>query len=45
LRIGVQKQDGQFDAHAWLLYGEQVVIGATQLEKYELLTRWQTENR
>ena len=42
LRIGVEKHDKQFGAHAWLVYGDQVIIGASQLEKYELLTAWQT---
>jgi hypothetical protein len=40
LRIGVEKNGDQFGAHAWLVYGGQVVIGAAQLEKYKVITAW-----
>lgn len=43
LRIGVEKNDNRFGAHAWLVYRDKVVIGAVQLEKYELLTAWRTK--
>ena len=42
LRIGVEKNDNQFGAHAWLVSDGQVVIGGLQLEKYELLPAWRT---
>jgi hypothetical protein len=41
LRIGVEKNDDRFGAHAWLVRGGQVLIGAPELEKYELLAAWQ----
>jgi hypothetical protein len=44
LRIGVEKNDDQFGAHAWLVHDGQVVIGDAQLEKYKLLTAWPTRN-
>jgi len=40
LRIGVEKNDDEFGAHAWLVHGDQVLIGDSQLEKFELLARW-----
>ena len=40
LHIGVQKRDNQFSAHAWLVNGDEVVIGALRLEEYKLLTAW-----
>jgi len=43
LRIGVEKNDNRFGAHAWLVYRDKVVIGSVQLEKYELLTAWRTK--
>jgi hypothetical protein len=43
LRIGIEKNDGKFSAHAWLVNGSQVLIGASRLEKYELLVAWQTK--
>jgi len=42
LRIGVQKRGKQFLAHAWLVNGDEVVIGASHLEEYELLTAWRS---
>jgi Transglutaminase-like superfamily len=43
LRIGVEKKDDRFGAHAWLLLGGQVLIGASQLGNYKLLAAWQSE--
>ena len=40
LIIGVEKNNDRFGAHAWLIYGGQVLIGASQLGKYELLGAW-----
>jgi hypothetical protein len=42
LRIGVEKKNDQFGAHAWLVIGGQVLIGASQLENYKLLAAWQS---
>jgi hypothetical protein len=41
LRIGIEKNSDRFGAHAWLVHGGKVLIGATQLE-YELLAAWQS---
>jgi hypothetical protein len=43
LRVGVGRNNGRFAAHAWLAHGGQVLIGASQLEKYELLVTFQTK--
>ena len=43
LRIGVEKSDDRFGAHAWLVHGGQVLIGASQPGKYELLAAWQSK--
>jgi hypothetical protein len=40
LRIGVERNANQFRAHAWLVCGDQVVIGGSQLERYQLLAAW-----
>jgi hypothetical protein len=45
LRIGVEKDNGRFGAHAWLIHDGQVLIGALQSEKYELLVAWAVQNR
>jgi len=37
LRIGVDKSDGQFAAHAWLIYNGRVLIGGAQMKNYKLL--------
>jgi hypothetical protein len=43
LRIGVEKNNDRFGAHAWLVRGGHVLIGASQLGKYELLVAWQSK--
>jgi hypothetical protein len=43
LKIGVEKDNDQFRAHAWLVHGGHVLIGASQLGKYELLVAWQSK--
>ena len=43
LRIGVEKNNDRFGAHAWLVHGGQVLIGASQLGKYELLAAWHSK--
>jgi hypothetical protein len=42
LRIGVEKNNDRFGAHAWLVHGGHVLIGASKLGKYELLVAWQS---
>jgi Transglutaminase-like superfamily len=42
LRIGVEKNSDRLSAHAWLVHNGKVLIGAAQLEKYELLAAWQS---
>jgi hypothetical protein len=43
LRIGVEKNNDRFGAHAWLVQNGQVLIGESQLGKYELLVAWQSK--
>jgi hypothetical protein len=43
LRIGVEKNNGRFGAHAWLVHDGQVLIGASEPEKYRLLAAWQSK--
>lgn len=43
LRIGVEKDGERFGAHAWLLHGNQVLIGEPQPGKFELLVAWEAE--
>lgn len=43
LRIGVEKDNDLFGAHAWLVHGGQVLIGGSQLGKYELLVAWHSD--
>jgi hypothetical protein len=43
LRIGVEKINDRFGAHAWLVHGGQVLIGASQFGNYELLAAWQSK--
>lgn len=44
LRIGVEKDNGRLGAHAWLIHNDQVLIGGSQSEKYELLVAWAVKN-
>lgn len=37
LRIGVVRQEGELEAHAWLDLDGQVIIGHQELERYETL--------
>jgi hypothetical protein len=41
LWIGIEKEGDRFGAHAWLLHGDDILIGDTQLELYEPLLMWQ----
>jgi hypothetical protein len=43
LRIGVEKSDDRFRAHAWLMCDDQVVMGSPEFREYELLTAWQVK--
>jgi hypothetical protein len=39
VKIGVAKNDKKlFEAHAWLVLGDQVLIGGTEVERYTALT-------
>lgn len=39
IKIGVAKNDKKsFEAHAWLLLGDQVLIGGAEVERYTALT-------
>lgn len=42
LRIGVQNNNGLLGAHAWLVHDGQVLIGASQCGRYELLATWRS---
>jgi hypothetical protein len=44
LRIGVEKNNEGFGAHAWLVHGTEILIGASQVEKYELLAAWRSKD-
>jgi Transglutaminase-like superfamily len=44
LRIGVDKSDGQFTAHAWLLHNGRVLTGGAEMTNYKLLAAWATRN-
>jgi hypothetical protein len=41
LRIGVEKNNDRFGAHAWLVHDGEVLIGASQFGNYKLLAAWQ----
>lgn len=43
LRIGVDKSDGHFSAHAWLVHDGEALIGGGQLDKYEVLVAWKAQ--
>lgn len=40
LRIGVDKSDGRFTAHAWLVYRGQVLVGGREIGNHTLLAAW-----
>ena len=37
LKIGVDKTDGKFKAHAWLVYRGRVLIGGTEMQNYKVI--------
>ena len=41
---GVDKVDGQFTAHAWLVHNGRVLSGGTEMESYKLLAAWATRH-
>jgi Transglutaminase-like superfamily len=44
LRIGVEKSNGQFTAHAWLLHNGRVLTGGAEMANYKLLAAWAARN-
>jgi hypothetical protein len=40
LRIGVDKADGQFTAHAWLVYKGQILAGGGEIRNHKTLAAW-----
>jgi hypothetical protein len=41
VEIGVAKNSGLFEAHAWVVYGDRVVIGGPDVARYSRLTAWE----
>jgi hypothetical protein len=37
LRIGVDKAEGKFSAHAWLIYRGRVLMGGAEMQNYKLI--------
>ena len=45
VQIGVAKDDNRrFEAHAWLVCGERIVLGGIIAERYVPLTTWEARN-
>jgi hypothetical protein len=44
LRIGVDKSDGKFTAHAWLVHNGRVLTGGAEAESHKLLAAWASRN-
>jgi Transglutaminase-like superfamily len=42
LEIGVAKEGERFAAHAWVICGDQIVIGGPDVTRYAPLARWET---
>jgi hypothetical protein len=40
VEIGVAKDSGKFEAHAWVVCGTQIVIGGPNVERYSRLASW-----
>lgn len=38
IRLGVKKEDGTLAAHAWLIYGPQILLGGDEAEAYTPLS-------
>jgi hypothetical protein len=44
LEIGVAKDEQlRFEAHAWLVLGEQIVIGGPEVDRYTSLAAWEAK--
>lgn len=44
VEIGVAKGEAGFEAHAWVICGEQVVIGGPDVTRYERITTWEPQS-
>ena len=40
VEIGVAKDSGKFEAHAWVTCGDRIVIGGPDVARYSRLTTW-----
>ena len=40
VEIGVAKDAGKFEAHAWVVCGDRIVIGGPDVSRYSRLTTW-----
>jgi hypothetical protein len=40
VEIGVAKDSGKFEAHAWVVCGNRIVIGGPNVERYSRLATW-----
>jgi hypothetical protein len=45
LIIGVDNSEGQFSAHAWLVFDGEILIGDLSFVKYKCLSTWSTQDR
>ena len=43
LRIGVDKSDGKFAAHAWLVHQGRVLTGGAEMANHKVLAAWSSE--
>lgn len=41
VEIGVAKEAGRFEAHAWVVCRDKIVIGGPSVERYSRLTAWE----
>jgi hypothetical protein len=41
LEIGVAREAGRFEAHAWVVCGDRIVVGGPEVERYVRLTGWE----
>ena len=44
VEIGVAKEAGQFEAHAWVVCTDQILIGGPDVSRYSRLTTWASGN-
>jgi hypothetical protein len=45
LVIGVDKSDGDFAAHAWLVFNDEKLIGGSSAGNYKSIIKWSTQER